>query len=33
MPLTDEQQSVLKLFDYNYLVRKDFLKSIGVKGL
>jgi len=31
MPLTDEQKSVLKLFDCDYLVRRDFLKSIGVK--
>jgi transposase len=33
MPLTDEQKSVLKLFDCDYLVRRNFLKSIGVKGL
>lgn len=33
MPLMDEQKSVLNLFDCNYLVRKDFLKSIGIKGL
>jgi transposase len=31
MPLTDGQKSVLKLFDCDYLVRGDFLKSIGVK--
>jgi len=31
MPLTDGQKSVLKLFDCDYLVRRDFLKSIGVK--
>ncbi|MBU4076554.1 MAG: hypothetical protein KKI06_07585, partial [Euryarchaeota archaeon] len=31
MPLTDEQKSVLKLFDCDYLVRRDFLRSIGVK--
>ena len=33
MPLTDEQSSILKLFDSNYLARRDYLKSIGVKGL
>jgi hypothetical protein len=33
MPPTDEQKSILKLFDCDYLVRRDFLKSIGVKGL
>jgi len=33
MPLTDEQSSILKLFDSNYLARIDYLKSIGVKGL
>jgi transposase len=31
MPLTDGQKSVLKLFDCDYLMRRDFLKSIGVK--
>jgi transposase len=31
MPLTDEQKNVLKLFDCNYIVRGEFLKSIGVK--
>ena len=31
MPLKDGQKSVLKLFDCDYLVRRDFLKSIGVK--
>jgi transposase len=31
MPLTDEQKNVLKLFDCNYIVRGEFLKSIGFK--
>jgi transposase len=31
MPLTDEQKSVLTLFDCNYIVKKEFLKSIGVR--
>ena len=31
MPITDEQKSVLKLFDCNYIVNKEFLKSIGVR--
>ncbi|MCX9075693.1 MAG: IS1634 family transposase [Candidatus Methanoperedens sp.] len=31
MPLTEEQKNVLKLFDCNYIVRGEFLKSIGVK--
>src|SRR3990170_7253125 len=31
MPLTDEQKNVLKLFDCNYIVRGEFLKSLGIK--
>jgi transposase len=31
MPLTDEQKSVLTLFDCNYIVRGEFLKSLGIK--
>src|SRR5574341_184449 len=31
MPITDEQKNVLKLFDCNYIVRREFLKSIGVE--
>jgi len=31
MPLTDEQKSVLRLFDCNYIVRGKFLKSLGIK--
>jgi len=31
MPITDEQKSVLKLFDCNYIVKNEFLKSIGVR--
>lgn len=31
MPLMDEQKSVLKLFDCNYIVRGEFLKSLGIK--
>jgi transposase len=31
MPLTDEQKSVLTLFDCNYIVRREFLKSLGIK--
>ncbi len=31
MPITDEQKNVLKLFDCNYIVRGEFLKSIGVE--
>jgi transposase len=31
MPITDEQKSVLTLFDCNYIVKKEFLKSIGVR--
>jgi transposase len=31
MPLTDEQKSVLTLFDCNYIVKNEFLKSIGVR--
>jgi transposase len=31
MPTTDEQKNVLKLFDCNYIVRGEFLKSIGIK--
>jgi len=30
MPITDEQKSVLRLFDCNYIVKNEFLKSIGV---
>jgi transposase len=33
MPPTDEQKNVLKLFDCDYLVRREILKSIGIKGL
>jgi hypothetical protein len=29
MPITDEQKSVLRLFDCNYIVKNKFLKSIG----
>src|SRR3990172_6929952 len=31
MPLTDEQKNVLKRFDCNYIVRGEFLKSLGIK--
>jgi transposase len=31
MPISDEQKSVLTLFDCNYIVKKEFLKSIGVR--
>ncbi len=31
MPITDEQKNVLKMFDCNYIVRDEFLKSIGVE--
>ncbi len=31
MPLTEEQKNILKSFDCNYIVRGEFLKSIGVK--
>jgi transposase len=31
MPITDEQKSVLKIFDCNYIVRGEFLKSLGIK--
>lgn len=31
MTLTDEQKNVLKLFDCNYIVRGEFLKSLGIK--
>src|SRR3990172_10669585 len=31
MPLTDEQNSVLKLFECNYIVKGEFLKSLGIK--
>ncbi len=31
MPITDEQKNVLKLFDCNYIVRGEFLKSIGIE--
>jgi transposase len=31
MPITDEQKSVLTLFDCNYIVKNEFLKSIGVR--
>jgi len=31
MPLTDEQKSVLRLFDCNYIARGEFLKSLGIK--
>jgi len=31
MPLTDDQNNILKLFDCNYIVRREFLKSLCVK--
>ncbi len=31
MPLTEEQKNILKSFDCNYIVRGEFLKSIGFK--
>jgi transposase len=31
MPITDEQKSVLTLFDCNYIVKGEFLKSLGIK--
>lgn len=31
MPITDEQKSVLRLFDCNYIVKGEFLKSLGIK--
>jgi transposase len=31
MPITDEQKSMLTLFDCNYIVRGEFLKSLGIK--
>ncbi len=31
MPLTDEQKNILKLFDCNYIVRGEFLNSLGIK--
>jgi transposase len=31
IPLTDEQKSVLTLFDCNYIVKTEFLKSLGIK--
>jgi transposase len=31
MPITDEQKSVLTLFDCYYIVREEFLKSLGIK--
>lgn len=31
VPITDEQKNILKLFDCNYIVRGEFLKSIGIK--
>jgi len=33
MPLTNEQEIVLDLFNCNYLARRDYLESIGVKAL
>jgi len=31
MPITYEQKSMLRLFDCNYIVRDEFLKSLGIK--
>jgi len=33
MPLTNEQEIILDLFNCNYLTRRDYLESIGVKAL
>jgi Transposase len=33
MPLTDEQKSVMELFDCSYLAEGSYLRSIGVEGM